>query len=80
MDYLVADPVVIPSEYRRFHAVTLVYLPFTCQSNDDHRQIVPLSFVRSDHNAEQKYEQLSAGLANEGCKLDALRPRLRIKG
>ena len=80
MDYLVADPVVIPSEYRRFYAETLVYLPFTCQSNDDHCQIVQLSSVRSDHNAEQKYEQLSPGLANEGYQLDALKPGLRKKG
>ena len=54
VDYLVADPVVIPKEQRRFYAEKIIYLPNSYQPNDDRRQIAPLNSVRADHGLPDK--------------------------
>lgn len=54
MDYLVADPVVIPSEQRRFYAEKIIYLPNSYQPNDDRRQIAPINSVRADHGLPEE--------------------------
>ena len=39
IDYLIADPIVIPDEERRFYAEQIAYLPDSYQCNDSHRSI-----------------------------------------
>ena len=39
LDYLIADPIVIPESDRAFYAEQIVYLPDTYQPNDSNRQI-----------------------------------------
>jgi len=39
VDYLIADPVVIPEEYRRFYTEQIAYLPGTYQCTDRKREI-----------------------------------------
>ena len=42
MDYLIADPVVVPPEFDRFYTEQIVRLPHTYQVNN-HRQLPPLA-------------------------------------
>lgn len=49
MDYLVADPVLIPVEHRDFYTEKLVYLPDTYQVNDRSRAIATIEDTRADH-------------------------------
>ena len=39
MDYILADPVLIPADEQRFYAEKVVYLPDTYQANDSKRQV-----------------------------------------
>jgi protein O-GlcNAc transferase len=48
IDYLIADPTVIPGEQRRFYSERLVYLPHSYQPNDDAREIAATSTTRAD--------------------------------
>lgn len=47
-DYLIADHILIPPEYRPFYSENIVYLPDTYQANDSARRIAPEPFRRSD--------------------------------
>jgi predicted O-linked N-acetylglucosamine transferase (SPINDLY family) len=48
IDYLVADPVVIPQQDRAFYSESLILLPDSYQPNDDRRPIAPDSGSRAD--------------------------------
>jgi predicted O-linked N-acetylglucosamine transferase (SPINDLY family) len=50
IDYLVADPVVIPAEERQYYCEKIIYLPDTYQPNDNTRQIAETSTTRADFN------------------------------
>jgi predicted O-linked N-acetylglucosamine transferase (SPINDLY family) len=48
IDYIVADPVVIPDEQRQFYSEKVIYLPDTYQPNDDTREIADTDTTRAD--------------------------------
>jgi predicted O-linked N-acetylglucosamine transferase (SPINDLY family) len=48
MDYLVADRIVIPAEYRRHYSENILYLPNSCQVNDRRREIAEVAFSRTE--------------------------------
>lgn len=48
IDYIVADPVVIPDTYREFYAERIIYLPHSYQPNDDTREVADTSTTRAD--------------------------------
>jgi len=49
MDYLIADPVVIPPEARGAYAEKIAYLPHTYQPNDRRRELPLATTRRADH-------------------------------
>ncbi|MDB5723779.1 MAG: repeat-containing protein [Novosphingobium sp.] len=55
MDYLIADPVVVPADSREFYAEKIITLPGSYQPNDNQRAIGGLDHSRAD-----------AGLPEEG--------------
>ena len=48
MDYLIADPVLIPEESRQYYSEKIVYLPDSYQVNDRYRKISDRVFTRSE--------------------------------
>ncbi|MBT8615308.1 tetratricopeptide repeat protein [Polynucleobacter paneuropaeus] len=48
MDYIVADPVLIPEQSQKFFTEKVAYLPDTYQPNDRQRQIASKQFARSE--------------------------------
>ncbi len=48
IDYIIADPVVIPAEQRQFYSEKVVYLPHSYQPNDNERPISTSNTTRSD--------------------------------
>jgi predicted O-linked N-acetylglucosamine transferase (SPINDLY family) len=48
VDYLIADPIVVPSEQREFYTERIVYLPDTCQVNDRQRVIADRTLTRDE--------------------------------
>lgn len=48
MDYLLADPTLIPADSQRHYAEKVVYLPDSYQVNDARRRITDRSFTRSE--------------------------------
>ncbi|TCJ12844.1 tetratricopeptide repeat protein [Parasulfuritortus cantonensis] len=48
MDYLVADPVVIPAEERAHYSERIIYLPHSYQVNDDRRPIAATTPTRAE--------------------------------
>jgi predicted O-linked N-acetylglucosamine transferase (SPINDLY family) len=48
VDYLIADPIVVPSEQRQFYTEQIAYLPYTCQVNDRQRVIADRTFTRDE--------------------------------
>jgi predicted O-linked N-acetylglucosamine transferase (SPINDLY family) len=48
MDYIVADPILIPDSQRPFYAERVIYLPHSYQPNDDQRAIAPQQMTRDD--------------------------------
>ena len=50
IDYLVADPVVIPEKERQHYCEKIIYLPDTYQPNDNTRHIAETSTTRADFN------------------------------
>jgi len=49
IDYLVADPIVIPDQYRDCYSENVIYLPHTYQPNDNKRIISESLGTRADH-------------------------------
>ncbi len=48
IDYIVADPVVIPEHQRQYYSEKIIYLPHTYQPNDNTREIAETNTSRSD--------------------------------
>ena len=48
MDYIIADPVLIPESDRRWYAEKVVTLPDTYQPNDTHRAVAARTFTRAE--------------------------------
>lgn len=48
IDYIIADPVVIPAGQRQFYSEKVVYLPHSYQPNDNERPIAAINTTRSD--------------------------------
>ena len=48
MDYIVADPIIIPTEYRNFYSENIIYMPHTYQPTDNTRAISEKKITRSD--------------------------------
>ena len=48
IDYLIADPVLIPPDHRPGYSEKIAYLPDTYQVNDRRRAISPLAFTRRE--------------------------------
>ena len=48
VDYLVADPIVVPSEQRQFYTERIAWLPDTCQVNDRLSVIADRTFTRDE--------------------------------
>lgn len=49
VDYLVADPTLIPIEHQKFYSEKIVYLPDTYQVNDRSRAVANVEDTRLDH-------------------------------
>ena len=49
MDYIIADPVVIPPDQRQFYSERVIYLPHCYQPNDNTRAIGTQQTSRADH-------------------------------
>lgn len=50
IDYLIGDPVVIPSDQRGYYTESLIYMPHSYQPNDDERQIASEVGCRQTYN------------------------------
>lgn len=48
IDYIIADPVIIPNAHQRYYIEKVVYLPNSYQVNDSHRQIAEHQFTRNE--------------------------------
>ncbi len=48
MDYLIADPTLIPLEHQPYYTEKIAYLPDSYQVNDSHRQISARLYTRSE--------------------------------
>lgn len=48
IDYIIADPIVIPDDQREFYSEQVIYLPHSYQPNDDTREIADTQTTRSD--------------------------------
>ena len=48
IDYLIADPTLIPDDQRPHYAEKIIHLPETYQANDDTRTISNLSMIRAE--------------------------------
>ncbi len=48
MDYIIADPHVLPAEHRRFYSEKVAWLPHCYQANDDRREIAADGPTRGD--------------------------------
>jgi len=48
MDYIVADPILIPQQSQEFYVEKIAYLPDTYQPNDRKRQIASKQFTKSE--------------------------------
>ena len=48
MDYIIADPTVIPESSREYYAEKIIYLPNCYQANDGGRAISNRAFIRSE--------------------------------
>ncbi len=54
IDYLVADPVIVPESDRRFYTEEILYLPHCYQPNDNTRPIAETSTTRADFGLPQE--------------------------
>ncbi len=48
IDYIVADPTIIPDDQRRFYSERIIYLPHSYQPNDNTREIAKTDTTRAD--------------------------------
>ena len=50
IDYIIADPIIIPEDQKHFYHEKIIYLPHTYQPNDNKREIADLALNRADFN------------------------------
>ena len=48
MDYIIADPIIIPTQFRNFYSEKIIYMPHTYQPTDNSRAISQKKITRSD--------------------------------
>ncbi|MDC1087326.1 tetratricopeptide repeat protein [Alphaproteobacteria bacterium] len=48
IDYLIADPIIIPQEYKDFYSEEIIYMPHSYQPNDNSRQISKKEITKKD--------------------------------
>ena len=48
MDYIIADPTLVPQEFQKFYTEKIVYLPDSYQVNDAKRQVADVAFTRQE--------------------------------
>ncbi len=48
IDYIIADPVLIPETHRKYYSEKIIYLPNSYQANDDQRAISGKTFTRAE--------------------------------
>ncbi|MEX0305098.1 MAG: tetratricopeptide repeat protein [Leisingera sp.] len=48
LDYMIADPIVVPPQYRKFYTEKVLYMPDCYQSNDDRRKASEQKPTRAD--------------------------------
>jgi predicted O-linked N-acetylglucosamine transferase (SPINDLY family) len=48
IDYLIADTIIIPEEYKRYYSEKIIYLPNSYQVNDSSRKISEKTFTRQE--------------------------------
>jgi len=54
IDYIVADPIVVPAEQRQFYSERIIYLPDTYQPTDNTRQIASINTKRAEFGLPEK--------------------------
>ncbi len=54
IDYIIADPTLIPQESQSFYSEKIIYLPNTYQVNDSKRKMANIQFSRADLGLPQK--------------------------
>ena len=54
IEYIIADPIIIPKEQRQFYSEKVIYLPHTYQPNDDKREIKEMNTKKIDFNLPEK--------------------------
>ena len=53
IDYMIADKVVLPDEYRKFYSENIIYLPNSYQVNDDDKVISKKGVTRKDFGIDE---------------------------
>ena len=54
IDYIIADPTIIPSSQHQHYSENVIYLPHSYQPNDDQRQIAQTNTTRADFRLPDK--------------------------
>jgi len=54
IDYIIADPILIPPEFQEFYTEKVVYLPHSYQANDGKREISERKFSRAEVGLPEK--------------------------
>lgn len=54
IDYIIADPIIIPKEQQKFYSEKIIYLPHTYQPNDNKRIIKKMNTKRINLNLPEK--------------------------
>lgn len=54
MDYIIADPTVIPTDQRRFYTESVICLPYSYQPNDDAREVAATNTTRSNFDLPEE--------------------------
>ncbi|MBT8608425.1 hypothetical protein G6656_09075, partial [Polynucleobacter paneuropaeus] len=54
MDYIIADPILIPPENQQFYSEKVIYLPNCYQPNDRKKVISPRKFTRAEVGLPEK--------------------------
>lgn len=54
IDYLIADPILIPKASQQYYSEKIVYLPHSFQVNDRHRPIADITYTRTELHLPEK--------------------------
>jgi predicted O-linked N-acetylglucosamine transferase (SPINDLY family) len=78
IDYIVADPIIIPNSYEKFYSEKILRLPMSYQVNDQTRASIERSFTRSDVGLPQDKFVFSSFNTNYKILPDTLTSWARI--